>query len=155
MSQNGGPANCIAALEFYSGIGGMHAALQQAQQEAQLPPCCVRAAFDINGVASAVYAHNHGSEIVFKVRRKQVAAPRRDGSCMIHALAFWACLAQWKTLHMDVPNCPNEMHIMLLTFFPSLQAALYRGMRATVLHHSQFIQGRTHTQVPCHENACV
>lgn len=43
----------LTALEFYSGIGGMHYALQHA-----LPHAVVLEAFDINQAANTVYQHN-------------------------------------------------------------------------------------------------
>ncbi|KAK9811898.1 hypothetical protein WJX72_012065 [[Myrmecia] bisecta] len=49
------PGVPLRALEFYSGIGGMHYALRSVLPDAQ-----VMAAFDINDVANAVYAHNFG-----------------------------------------------------------------------------------------------
>ncbi|KAJ2712441.1 hypothetical protein H4R19_002752 [Coemansia spiralis] len=46
----------LRVAEFYSGIGGMHAALLEAEVE-----CEVVRAFDINTVANDVYRHNFGS----------------------------------------------------------------------------------------------
>lgn len=45
----------LRALEFYSGIGGMHYALIAAVPEAE-----VLRAFEINDVANDVYEHNFG-----------------------------------------------------------------------------------------------
>lgn len=45
----------LKALEFYSGIGGMHAALKSVRPAAQ-----VLAAFDVNHTANKVYQHNFG-----------------------------------------------------------------------------------------------
>lgn len=47
----------LKCLEFYSGIGGMAAALK-----AVCPECSVLAAFDINELANRTYAHNFGQE---------------------------------------------------------------------------------------------
>ncbi|KAJ3339615.1 C-5 cytosine-specific DNA methylase [Entophlyctis luteolus] len=47
----------VTALEFFSGIGGLHYGLESAVAPAE---CIVRQAFDINTVANAVYAHNFG-----------------------------------------------------------------------------------------------
>jgi tRNA (cytosine38-C5)-methyltransferase len=58
----------ITALEFYSGIGGMHCALHLAAQEAQIGAVEVLAAFDINEVANRVYAHNFGAHLVRQAR---------------------------------------------------------------------------------------
>ncbi|WKY07127.1 hypothetical protein Q1695_006941 [Nippostrongylus brasiliensis] len=43
----------LDVLEFYSGIGGMHYALEEA-----CPNSRVLAAFDINTTANMIYAHN-------------------------------------------------------------------------------------------------
>ena len=45
----------LTALEFYSGIGGMHYALKAA-----MPSAVVLDAFDINHLANKVYEHNFG-----------------------------------------------------------------------------------------------
>lgn len=45
----------MRALEFYSGIGGLHWALLEA-----VPGAEVVSAFDINEVANDVYEHNFG-----------------------------------------------------------------------------------------------
>eukprot|EP00002_Diphylleia_rotans_P040095 TRINITY_DN9439_c0_g1_i4.p1 TRINITY_DN9439_c0_g1~~TRINITY_DN9439_c0_g1_i4.p1 ORF type:complete len:332 (-),score=45.84 TRINITY_DN9439_c0_g1_i4:307-1302(-) len=49
-------ATPLRVLEFYSGIGGMHYALQLADSQAR-----VISAFDVNDVANRVYALNFGS----------------------------------------------------------------------------------------------
>jgi site-specific DNA-cytosine methylase len=51
----------VTALEFYSGIGGMHFACERAANLGHIPAVEVLAAFDINPVANAVYEHNFGS----------------------------------------------------------------------------------------------
>ncbi|EPB76615.1 hypothetical protein ANCCEY_04324 [Ancylostoma ceylanicum] len=43
----------FTAIEFYSGIGGMHYALRDA-----FPSSCVLAACDINTTANRIYSHN-------------------------------------------------------------------------------------------------
>ena len=48
-------------LEFYSGIGGMHYALQQCGHAA-----AVVRAFDINTVANRTYEHNFGGKVCAK-----------------------------------------------------------------------------------------
>jgi tRNA (cytosine38-C5)-methyltransferase len=45
----------LTALEFYSGIGGMHCALRLAA-----PSAAVLDAFDINHAANRCYKHNFG-----------------------------------------------------------------------------------------------
>lgn len=45
----------MLALEFYSGIGGMHYALKRSN-----PGAKVVAAFEINNLANDVYQHNFG-----------------------------------------------------------------------------------------------
>ena len=57
----------LKALEFYSGIGGMHAALQRAAAAGAIPDFEVLAAFDINDVANRIYAHNFGERVVRRV----------------------------------------------------------------------------------------
>lgn len=47
--------SALRALEFYSGIGGMHAALKTVR-----PSAVVLAALDINPMANCVYEHNFG-----------------------------------------------------------------------------------------------
>ena len=47
-----GSGSSLTALEFYSGIGGMHAALLAAHAAGAAPPAEVLAAFDINAVAN-------------------------------------------------------------------------------------------------------
>ncbi len=48
----------MRALEFYSGLGGLHYSLLQARRgEGNVE---VLAAFDINDLANRVYEHNHG-----------------------------------------------------------------------------------------------
>lgn len=69
MGKNVGPAainlgtseSAVQALEFYSGIGGMHFACDRACKLGHIP-CSVEvlAAFDLNPVANAVYEHNFG-----------------------------------------------------------------------------------------------
>ncbi|KAF9979705.1 tRNA (cytosine-5-)-methyltransferase [Modicella reniformis] len=54
-------------LEFYSGIGGMHYALNESGHQGQ-----VLKAFDINTTANEVYSHNHG--------KKQLAQYTRTGN---------------------------------------------------------------------------
>ena len=49
-------ARPLKALEFYSGIGGLHYALR-----AVCPTAVVLAAFEVNGVANRTYAHNFGA----------------------------------------------------------------------------------------------
>jgi tRNA (cytosine38-C5)-methyltransferase len=58
----------ITVLEFYSGIGGMHAALNLAEQQGSIPSAEVLAAFDINDVANRIYAHNFGGHLIRRVR---------------------------------------------------------------------------------------
>ena len=58
---NHGNSSDVKALEFYSGIGGMHFACEMACKLGYIPPVEVLAAFDINPVANAVYEHNFGS----------------------------------------------------------------------------------------------
>ncbi|KAJ3118854.1 C-5 cytosine-specific DNA methylase [Phlyctochytrium bullatum] len=53
MSTIPSPQPPLKALEFFSGIGGLHYALRLAQ-----PTAAVLAAFDINQIANAVYTHN-------------------------------------------------------------------------------------------------
>lgn len=45
----------LRVLEFYSGIGGMHAALKLASPDSE-----VVCAFEISDVANRVYQHNYG-----------------------------------------------------------------------------------------------
>ena len=52
----------IRALEFYSGIGGLHLALERSSVEAQ-----VIRAYDWDPLACSVYAANHGKSIAHKV----------------------------------------------------------------------------------------
>jgi hypothetical protein len=61
--------NEITVLEFYAGIGGMHAGLKRAEQAGLIPNAEVLSAFDINPVANQVYAHNYGQSLVRCVRR--------------------------------------------------------------------------------------
>ena len=53
----------LRVLELFSGIGGMHRALELAQVkdtgEESIPETVVVAAVDINTVSNEVYAHNH------------------------------------------------------------------------------------------------
>ena len=60
----------LKVLEFYSGIGGMHAALQRAAAAGNIPDFEVLAAFDINDVANRIYAHNFGDHVVRRVRSR-------------------------------------------------------------------------------------
>jgi tRNA (cytosine38-C5)-methyltransferase len=45
------------ALEFYSGIGGMHISLSMASEQLGIP-VRVKKAFEINDIANSVYFHN-------------------------------------------------------------------------------------------------
>ena len=74
----------MKALEFYAGIGGMHAALLIAAPEAK-----VACAYEINEVANDVYEANFG------MRPRQVAAAA--------ALAISAAVLQ---LSADAFGCP-------------------------------------------------
>ena len=47
----------IFALEFFSGIGGLHCALKEATQALKIP-AKVLASFDVNPNANAIYATN-------------------------------------------------------------------------------------------------
>jgi site-specific DNA-cytosine methylase len=66
-----GPVNTgaaeITALEFYSGIGGMHAALTQVAGRTGIGTAEVLAAFDVNEVANRIYGHNFGVDLVKQV----------------------------------------------------------------------------------------
>lgn len=50
----------VKALEFYSGLGGMHFSCELAHKLGYIPAVEVLAAFDINPVANAIYEHNFG-----------------------------------------------------------------------------------------------
>jgi site-specific DNA-cytosine methylase len=65
--QKGSDKCNLKVLEFYSGIGGMHAALERAAMAGDIPAFEVLAAFDINDVANRVYAHNFDGGIVRRV----------------------------------------------------------------------------------------
>lgn len=55
----------LKAIEFFSGIGGMHFALKEASQRLNLDVQVI-AAFDINMIANSVYEHNHGLKVTVK-----------------------------------------------------------------------------------------
>ena len=57
---HGTSQSTLKALEFYSGIGGMHCAVERACKAGHIPAVEVLAAFDINPVANSVYEHNFG-----------------------------------------------------------------------------------------------
>ena len=67
----------LTALEFYSGIGGLHYGLLQAS-----PGAKVAAAFDLNDVANETYSHNFGMKPkqanVGKLKPKQLDAFKAD-----------------------------------------------------------------------------
>ncbi|ORY39384.1 S-adenosyl-L-methionine-dependent methyltransferase [Rhizoclosmatium globosum] len=55
------PSSRIRALEFFSGIGGLHYGLEHALKNTSTAPE-VLAAFDINQIANSVYEHNFASK---------------------------------------------------------------------------------------------
>ena len=66
----------LTALEFYSGIGGLHYALREVCPDAR-----VLAAFDINEVANRTYEHNFGLRPTL-VRLSATTALRRRRRCV-------------------------------------------------------------------------
>ncbi|KJA23546.1 hypothetical protein HYPSUDRAFT_137529 [Hypholoma sublateritium FD-334 SS-4] len=60
----------IRALEFYSGIGGLHLALSRSTVDGE-----VIGAFDWDQTACAVYSLNHGKNIVHKIDISTLSAP--------------------------------------------------------------------------------
>ncbi|KIK16252.1 hypothetical protein PISMIDRAFT_686491 [Pisolithus microcarpus 441] len=61
----------VTAIEFYSGIGGLHLALSRSQI-----PATVIAAYDWDPIACQVYAVNHGSNVVHKADISTLTAAR-------------------------------------------------------------------------------
>ncbi|KAG9310313.1 S-adenosyl-L-methionine-dependent methyltransferase [Chiua virens] len=61
----------IRAIEFYSGIGGLHLALHRSG----IPGATVVAAYDWDQTACQVYAENFGTDIVHKADIATLAAP--------------------------------------------------------------------------------
>jgi hypothetical protein len=83
--RKGREESTLKVLEFYSGIGGMHAALARAAKAGDIPAFEVLAALDINDVANRVYAHNFGEDIVRRVHSLCAMLPD-----------FWAALPDVK-----------------------------------------------------------
>ena len=84
---HGNSQSSLKALEFYSGIGGMHGAVETAYKAGHIPAVEVLAAFDNNPVANSVYEHNFG-RIVRRV-------------CTVSAT--WLCQLLMLTCHAACP----------------------------------------------------
>ncbi|EIE24809.1 S-adenosyl-L-methionine-dependent methyltransferase [Coccomyxa subellipsoidea C-169] len=106
----------LRAVEFYSGIGGMHYGLQQACPTAQ-----VVAAFDLNGVANDVYEHNFGWR-PWQGNLEGVSASVLDGfNAQLWLMAPPCQPFTRRGLQQDVADPRSASFLKLISILPSLR----------------------------------